>query len=166
MGRPALSLRILLPFLFNQRTLFDRKSEHHLNATHQPAQGFGGKTALWLRAGQWTRVGSGTLSGSGGGSGSGAGAGSLGPVTGSGSADGSGSGGFQVTRRKPVLAPGGERIGKVRERITNGRGEVQQMLVKVGDSTALVPATNFSASGNGVMSAMTASQIQQTVAQQ
>jgi hypothetical protein len=110
----------------------------------------------------------GTLSGSGSatGSGSGSGTGSLDTVTGSGDASGSGNGGFQVTRGMPVLAPGGERIGKVRQLFTNGRGEVQQMLVKVGDSSALLPAANFSASGNGVMSAMTESQIKQTAAQQ
>ncbi|WP_374409881.1 hypothetical protein [Novosphingobium colocasiae] len=108
----------------------------------------------------------GTLSGSGSASGSGGGTGALGPIGGDGEAGGSGQGGFQVTRGMPVLAPDGERIGKVRQLFTNGRGEIQQMLVKVGDSTALLPATNFSASGNAVMSAMTQGQIQQAAQQQ
>ncbi|MFD2580657.1 hypothetical protein ACFSTD_22950 [Novosphingobium colocasiae] len=75
----------------------------------------------------------GTLSGSGSASGSGGGTGALGPISGDGEASGSGQGGFQVTRGMPVLAPDGERIGKVRQLFTNGRGEIQQMLVKVGD---------------------------------
>lgn len=108
----------------------------------------------------------GTLSGSGSASGSGGGAGALGPVSGAGDASGAGEGGFQVTRGMPVLASDGDRIGKVRQIFTNGRGEVQQMLVKVDGATALLPATNFSASGNAVMSAMTESQIQQAAAQQ
>lgn len=108
----------------------------------------------------------GTLSGSGSASGSGGSAGAPGPITGEGSASGAGGSGFQVTRGMPVLAPDGERIGKVRQLFTNGRGEVQQMLVKVGNSTALLPASNFSANGNALMSAMTAGQIQQAAAQQ
>lgn len=108
----------------------------------------------------------GTLSGSGSAAGSGGGSGALGPISGKGDASGAGQGGFQVTRGMPVLAPDGERIGKVRQLFTNGRGEVQQMLVKVGDTTALLPAGNFSASGNAVMSAMTEGQIQQAAQQQ
>jgi hypothetical protein len=108
----------------------------------------------------------GTLSGSSSAGGSASGAGSIGPVTGSGETNGSGQGGFQVTRGMPVLAPDGERIGKVRQLFSNARGEVQQMLVKVDGATALLPAANFSASGNAVTSAMTESQIKQTAAQQ
>ena len=108
----------------------------------------------------------GTLSASGSAAGSGGGAGSLGPAGGSGNANGAGVGGFQVKRGMPVLAPDGERIGKVRQLFTNGRGEVEQMLVKVGNATALLPAGNFSASGNAVMSAMTEGQIQQAAKQQ
>jgi hypothetical protein len=108
----------------------------------------------------------GTAAGSGSGSGSVADAGALGPITGSDSASGSGSGGFSVTRGMPVLAPDGSRIGKVRQLITNGRGDIQQMLVKVGNQTALLPASNFSAAGNAVTSAMTEGQIVQLASQQ
>lgn len=126
----------------------------------------GGGSGALAAVGGLTSSLTGTLSGSGNAAGSGGGSGALGPVSGTGEADGDGQGGFQVTRGMPILAPDGERIGKVRQLFTNGRGEVQQMLVKVGDSTALLPATNFSASGNAVMSAMTESQIQQAAAQQ
>jgi hypothetical protein len=110
--------------------------------------------------------GLGSVSGSGSASGSAADDGALGPITGSGEAGGSGSGGFQVTRGMPVLAPGGARIGKVRQVFNNSSGEVQQMLVTVGNQRALLPATNFTAHGNSVLSAMTESQIQQVAARQ
>lgn len=126
----------------------------------------GAASGLLGGAGGLTSSLTGALSGSGSASGAGAGSGSLGPVTGSGEAAGSGQGGFQVTRGMPVLAPDGERIGKVRQLFTDARGEVQQLLVKVDGQTALLPAANFSASGNAVASAMTESQIKQTAAQQ
>lgn len=134
----------------------------------QSASGTAGGTSSGALAsvGGLTSSLTGTLSASGGASGSGGGAGSLGPVGGAGNASGAGEGGFQVTRGMPVLAPDGDRIGKVRQLFTNGRGEVEQMLVKVDGATALLPASNFSASGNAVMSAMTEGQIQQAAQQQ
>jgi hypothetical protein len=117
-------------------------------------------------AGGLTSSLTGTLSGSGSASASGGGSGAIGPVTGSGETAGAGQGGFQVTRGMPVLAPDGERIGKVRQLFTDAQGNVQQMLVKVDGQTALLPAANFSASGNAVTSAMTESEIKQAAAQQ
>ncbi len=108
----------------------------------------------------------GQLSGSGSASGSAQDSGALGPIAGSDSADGSASGGFSVTRGMRVLSPDGNPIGKVRQLFTNGRGEIQQMLVKVGNQTALLPASNFSAAGNAVTSAMTQGQIMQLASQQ
>lgn len=128
--------------------------------------GSGAASGLLGGAGGLTSSLTGTLSGSGSASGTGGGSGSLGSVTGSGEAGGSGQGEFQVTRGMPVLAPDGERIGKVRQLFTDARGEVQQLLVKVDGQTALLPAANFSASGNAVASAMTESQIKQAAAQQ
>ncbi|MDE2405554.1 MAG: hypothetical protein KGM17_12880 [Sphingomonadales bacterium] len=98
-------------------------------------------------------------SGSAAGSGSGSAAGTLGSLDGA--ASGSGNGGFQVTRGMPVLGPDGQRIGKVQRLVTNRSGEIEQMLVKVGDRSALLPAANFTASGNAVTSAMSAAQIEQ-----
>jgi len=108
----------------------------------------------------------GQLSSSGSASGSAQGAGTLGPIAGSGSAEGSASGGFSVTRGMRVLSPDGNPIGKVRQLFTNGRGEIQQMLVKVGNQTALLPASNFSVAGNAVTSAMTQGQIMQLASEQ
>lgn len=134
----------------------------------ESAHGTAGGTASGALAsvGDLTSSVTGTLSGSGSAAGSGGGAGSVGPVGGGGSANGAGEGGFQVTRGTPVLAPHGERIGKVRQIFTNGSGEIEQMLVKIDGATALLPASNFSASGNAVMSAMTEGQIQQAAQQQ
>lgn len=66
----------------------------------------------------------------------------------------------------PVLSPDGERIGQVRQVLSNARGEAQQLLVKVDGQLATLPATNFSASGNAVMSAMGEGQIKQIGNQQ
>jgi hypothetical protein len=134
----------------------------------QPARGTATSAASGALAstGGLTSSLAGALSGSGSASGLGEGAGALGPITSEGGASGAGEGGFRVTSGMPVLAPNGERIGKVRQLFTNGRGEVQQMLVKVGNSTALLPASNFSANGNALMSAMTEGQIQQAAKQQ
>lgn len=145
-----------------------QSAQRTANGAAQSARGTAGGTGSGALAslGGLTSSLTGTLSASGNASGSGGGAGSLGPVGGAGNANGAGEGGFQVTRGMPVLAPDGERIGKVRQLFTNGRGEVEQMLVKVDDATALLPAGNFSASGNAVMSAMTESQIQQAAQQQ
>lgn len=104
----------------------------------------------------------GTLTRSGGASGSGA----AGPIGGSGSASGTGEGAFSVTRGTPILAPDGDRIGRVRQIFTNASAEIEQLLVKVDGQTALVPAANFSASGNAIVSAMTESQIKQLSDQQ
>lgn len=106
----------------------------------------------------------GSLTGSGSASGSGSAGSASRPL--SGSASGSGSAGFTVTRGMPVLSPDAERIGQVRQVLSNARGEAQQLLVKVDGQLATLPATNFSASGNAVMSAMGEGQIKQIGNQQ
>ncbi|MFA7585914.1 MAG: hypothetical protein WCY11_06925 [Novosphingobium sp.] len=50
--------------------------------------------------------------------------------------------------------------------ITDGRGEVQSLLVKVDGEQASLPAANFTGSGNAVMSAMGEGQIKQVARQQ
>lgn len=108
----------------------------------------------------------GSLSGSGSASGVGSAGGASGPLGGSASGSGAADGGFTVTRGMPVLSPDGERIGKVRQVISNARGEAQQLLVKVDGQLATLPAANFSASGNAVMSAMGEGEIKQVGAEQ
>ncbi len=67
---------------------------------------------------------------------------------------GSGSGSFPVSLGMPVRDLRGKLIGTVQQVRTTGRGAVQQVLVKVGDKTATLPAANFSGSGNALVSAM------------
>lgn len=108
--------------------------------------------------------GAGSASGNLAGSGAGNAAGSSGPLAFAG--DGAGSGGFTITKGAPVFAPDGDKIGKVREIFTNGRGQIQQLLVNVDGSKVLLPASNFSANGSGVVSAMTEGEIKKTGEQQ
>jgi len=108
----------------------------------------------------------GSLAGSGSASGSGSSAGAGAPLSGSAGGSGNGEAAFTVVRGMPVLSPDGERIGRVRQVISNARGEAQQILVKVDGQMATLPAANFSASGNAVMSAMSEGQIKQIAADQ
>jgi hypothetical protein len=67
-----------------------------------------------------------------------------------------------------VLNSAGDKIGEVRQVIASGRGEVQQLVVKVHGQKATLPASNFSAAGNGnaVVSAMGEGTIGQIARQQ
>jgi sporulation protein YlmC with PRC-barrel domain len=67
-----------------------------------------------------------------------------------------------------VLGPDGEKIGKIREVLADSRGRVQSLLVKVDGQKAMLPAANFSGSGNGkaVVSAMGEGQIKRVAQQQ
>lgn len=89
-------------------------------------------------------------------SGAASGAGSLGGGTLAlaGSAAANGSGSFPVSLGMPVRDAKGRLIGTVESVRSTGRGAVQQVLVKVGDRTATLPAANFSGSGNALVSAM------------
>lgn len=51
----------------------------------------------------------------------------------------------------PVMTPDGASLGKVREVIANGRGEVRQVVVKQGKVTRTLPAGMFTASGNALV---------------
>lgn len=84
---------------------------------------------------------------------SGAGAGSLmsSPLAVAGSAAGQGNGAATVMPGMPVMTPGGASLGKVKEVVANGRGEVQQVVVKQGRVTRTLPAGMFSASGNALI---------------
>ena len=108
----------------------------------------------------------GNAAGSGSGAASGPSGGAAGPLDFAAEGAGSGSGGAVISRGAPVFSPSGERIGKVRQVMTNGQGQIQQMLVDVHGTKAMLPASNFTASGSGVLSAMSASQIQNAAVQQ
>ena len=76
-----------------------------------------------------------------------------------GSAAGNADGTFDVARGMRIVSPDGEKIGKVREVITDSRGKVQELIVKVDGETARIPASNFTGSGSVLISGMTEGQI-------
>lgn len=94
----------------------------------------------------------GSLSGSARGSGSGRGDGSgsigSGMLAAAGSGAAAGDGAFAVTPGMPVLAPNGERFGKVRQLITDSRGRVTGVLVRAKDRDVAIPSTKLSGSGS------------------
>lgn len=87
------------------------------------------------------------------GSGSGSASGSLlaSPLAVAGSAAAAGQGAAMVSRGMPVTLPDGTALGKVKELVANGRGEVEQIVVKQGDVTRTLPAAMFSASGDALV---------------
>lgn len=76
-----------------------------------------------------------------------------------GSAAGDAAGTFDVKPGTQLYGLGGEKIGKVREVYADGSGRVRGLLVKSGDTTALLPASNFAASGNALVTTLSEAQI-------
>lgn len=101
-------------------------------------------------------------------SGSLAGSGSYasGPLAAAGSLAAQGQGAFAVEKGTPIFAPDGDRIGRVRQVVSDARGNVQQLLVKVDGKTATIPADYFQANGSGLVSVMGEGQIKQIAQQQ
>ena len=92
-------------------------------------------------------------SASGGGSASGQGDGSIGSgmLAAAGSGAATGDGAFAAAPGMPVLAPSGERFGKVRQLITDSRGRVTGVLVRAKDRDVAIPAGNLSGSGSALL---------------
>lgn len=109
--------------------------------------------------GQAAAGSTGNASGSAQGAGSGMFSGAAGQLAAAGSLAAAGQGAFAIDKGMPVLAPDGDRIGKVREVLTDARGQVSGLLVKVDGATALIPAANFTGTGNVLVSAMSEGQI-------
>ena len=68
-----------------------------------------------------------------------------------GSAAAAGQGAATVAPGMPVMTPEGASLGEVRQIVANGRGEVEQVVVKQGNVTRTLPAGMFSASGNALV---------------
>lgn len=66
----------------------------------------------------------------------------------------------------PVLGADGERLGKVREVITDARGNVSALLVKAGSAKALLPAASFAGRGDALVTAMGEGEIRQVAQRQ
>ncbi|MGV3555856.1 MAG: PRC-barrel domain-containing protein [Croceibacterium sp.] len=130
----------------------------------------GGLAAAGQAAGNSAAGYAGSIAGSAAASGHGAAGGMFSGAAGqlalAGSAAAAGNGMFAVDKGMPVLAPDGEKIGKVRQVLADSRGQVQALLVKVDGEKAVIPAAQFSGSGNAVVSAMGETTIKQIADQQ
>lgn len=100
-----------------------------------------------------TASATGNLAGSAAANGSGAAQGAASNLALAGSIASSADGAFSVSKGMPVNAPDGSRIGTVRKVISDARGNVQSLVVKAKGETATLPAGNFTASGNALVSA-------------
>ncbi len=76
-----------------------------------------------------------------------------------GSAAGDTAGNFDVKHGTQLYGLSGEKIGKVREVYADGSGRVKGLLVTSGDTTVLLPASNFAASGNALVTTLSEAQI-------
>jgi len=101
---------------------------------------------------------------------SGAGSGALSAGTGSlaaaGSAAANGAGAFDVAPGMAVTDARGKVIGTVRELRTTSRGEVEQVVMQVGDRTATLPASNFTGSGDVLVSGKGKGEVKKTAKSQ
>lgn len=73
------------------------------------------------------------------------------PLAVAGSAAADAQGAAPVRRGMPVMLADGSSLGRVKQIIANGRGEVDQVVVKQGNVTRALPAGMFSASGDALL---------------
>ena len=76
-----------------------------------------------------------------------------------GSAAGDAAGSFDIKPGTNLFDLNGEKIGKVREVFADGSGRVKGLLVKSGDTTALLPASAFAADDNALVTVLSEAQI-------
>ena len=81
-------------------------------------------------------------------------------LDGSAAADAAGS--FDVKSGTSLFGLSGEKIGKVREVFADGSGRVKGLLVRSGDTTALLPVRDFAASGDALVTSLSQAQIAAT----
>ena len=73
------------------------------------------------------------------------------PLVVAGSAASQAAGTATIAPGMPVMTPDGASLGKVRQVIADGRGNVQQVVVKQGKATRTLPAGMFSAQGDALV---------------
>jgi len=83
-----------------------------------------------------------------------------------GSAASTAAGAFAVSPGMDIQTIKGEAIGTVRNVETDAHGKVQSLLIEVDNRTAKLPAGNFSANGNALVSAMGSGEIKKAAKQQ
>lgn len=76
-----------------------------------------------------------------------------------GSAAGDATGSFDVKPGTQLLGLNGEKVGKVKEVFADAAGHVKGLLVKSGDTTALLPASDLAAKGEVLVTALSQAQI-------
>ncbi|HEX7782547.1 MAG TPA: hypothetical protein VF509_07050, partial [Sphingobium sp.] len=112
----------------------------------------------------------GSASGSGNAAGSAAGngmaSGALGQLALAGSGAANGAGNFAVSPGMMVQDASGHAIGTIRSAKANADGKVDSLLVDTGDRIATLPASNFTASGDVVTSAMSKGEVRKEAKQQ
>lgn len=81
-------------------------------------------------------------------------------LSGSAAADAAGS--FDLKPGTQLFDMTGQKIGKVKEVVADASGRVKALVVKVKDTTATLPAADFAANGDALVSVMSASQITAT----
>ena len=79
-----------------------------------------------------------------------------------GSAAANGAGSFDVKPGTQLFDMTGEKIGKVKEVYADASGRVKTLVVKIKDTTATLPAADFAANGDVLVTAMSATQISAT----
>lgn len=89
----------------------------------------------------------------GGASGGGSGSADLtsGPLAVAGSAAATGQGAFAVEPGMMIMSPEGVTLGKVREVVANGRGQIEHVVMTAKGARSVIPAGNLAASGNGLI---------------
>ena len=106
-----------------------------------------------------TRTASGSAQGSAMGSASGSLSGLSQNLALAGSAAADAAGSFDIKPGANLFDLNGEKIGKVREVFADGSGRVKGLLVKVDETTALLPVKDFAANGQGLVTALSEAQI-------
>ncbi|MBB3991688.1 hypothetical protein [Croceicoccus naphthovorans] len=89
-----------------------------------------------------------------------------GQLAAAGSAAAQADGAFAIASGTPVSGPDGNTLGAVSHVVANAQGQVEQVLVNVDGMNALLPAGNFSASGDALVSAMSEGEVRQVAEQQ
>ena len=83
-----------------------------------------------------------------------------------GSAAANAAGSFDVKPGTQLFDMTGEKIGKVKEVVADAQGRVKALVVKVKDTTATLPAANFAANGDALVTVMSQAQVVASGAQQ
>jgi hypothetical protein len=77
------------------------------------------------------------------------------PLAVAGSAAATGNGTFAVEPGMMIMSPEGVPLGKVREVVANGRGQIEQVVMTAKGARSVIPAGNLAASGNALIFAQT-----------